>query len=369
MPDNTIPIAYINLHALCDNYVFIQQLVGKSKVAVVIKANAYGLGLKPLANTLNEIGCHDFFVSRPDEAIELRALLPNQDIHIYLLSGAPHDDALYRTLCQHHITIVINNEYEWQFIKQQRQQVNIALHIETGMNRMAIKEHECADIALDAAQQPFINIQYIMSHLAAADTPNAPSNAQQLNKFQQICDEYFSDYPRSLCNSPGVFLGKEYHFDMVRVGYALYGGNPTADNINNPIQQILTLSAPIAQIYHLKKGEGISYNHVFKAPKDMMVACVHIGYADGMPRFDDGNQTIGGYIGDDFCQILGRVTMDLSVLDISHLKTAVKIGDHVQFIGDKLPLHKAYGVDRSFGYQSLTNLSARVKREYLYHDK
>lgn len=191
-----------------------------------------------------------------------------------------------------------------------------------------------------------------MSHLACADEPDTSMNAQQLACFQRMTDGL--DIPRSLAATGGIFLGPDYHFDLTRPGVGLYGGLPFAD-----AAAVARLSLPVVQVRDLMPNEHVGYGCTWTADEPAVIATVSGGYADGLIRAM-GNEAIVFFEGTP-CPVVGRVSMDLITVDITHLgKTpaALDILCPEQSVDD---LAEAAG---TIGYEILTSLGARYRRRY-----
>jgi len=215
----------IDLNALTKNYQKLRDLSPSAICASVVKANAYGLGLEEVSRALSQAGCTHFFVAQPQEAVKLRNHLPQAQIMVLngLYEGA---EDIY---IEQNIIPVLNTADEveaWASYGDKKAKTLPALiHIDTGMNRLGLSVEEGKALLGNDGLTSKIDILYLMSHLACADTADNEHNAAQLNAFQSIL-AHRPDARASLANSGGMFLGADYHFDMTRPGFALYGGRP-----------------------------------------------------------------------------------------------------------------------------------------------
>ena len=164
----------------------------------------------------------------------------------------------------------------------------------------------------------------------------------------------------SLAASGGIFLGKDYHFDMVRPGIALYGGKLF---FNKQLRNVVSLVSPIIQINHLKKGETAGYNQSYKAKRNIVTATIPLGYADGV-KIKISNI---GYVFYKNIRLpmIGRISMDLMIIDISKVKNKIKIGDHLEVFGKNLNLDGFARVSETSPYDIITSVSERCERVYL----
>lgn len=352
----------IDLDSLAANHATLRRQAGGAVVAGVVKANAYGLGLEPVARTLWREGCRSFFVAMPSEGVALRAFLPEAEI--FVLSGLFGEAAL--RLCRNAGLVPVlasGNEVE----AARGLDMPFGLHVDTGMNRQGLA---AADLrpAAEALGMPTL----VMSHLACADDPVHPMNALQLRRFTEATAS-FSGVRRSLANSGGTFLGSDYAFDMVRPGIALYGGAPTSV-ADNPMQAVATAEARIVQLRRLALGDTVSYGATFTAQRDMLIAIATVGYADGyhragsgsgVPLRDGGGPGAQGYLDGVKVPVVGRITMDLTMFDVTGLPGTVHVGDWIELFGPNLPVDDAARGAGTISYELLTSLGARLVRRYV----
>src|SRR5450755_2566515 len=275
----------VDLDAIVANWRKLEKTAVPAECAGVIKADAYGCGLDPVARVLAGAGCKTFFVATLDEARATRASVPPATI--YVLDGFFQNcgDA-FAKIDAKPVIGDLNELAEWDvFCRRSGWAGGAAIHIDTGMNRLGLTIAEAQGII------PRINagdhgITLVMSHLACAESLNHPLNAKQLATFREIAS-LFSGVPASLSNSSGVFLGGPFQFDMVRPGAALYGVNPTPE-ADNPMQPVVELKARIAQVRNVEKGETVGYGGTWTARRPTRLAIVSAGYADGYFRAAGG---------------------------------------------------------------------------------
>ncbi|WP_031235984.1 alanine racemase [Asticcacaulis sp. AC402] len=339
----------IDMAALSHNYAALKRAAGPAEVAPVVKADAYGLGMAAVAPHLARHGARTFFVARLAEALTLRTLVGNDPV-IYVLDGLTDPPAF----AAQRLRPVINTRVQYQLWLQGSANVVAALHIDTGMNRLGIRPDEVAALP-DAGEH---KLALVISHLACGDEPNHPLNAQQLRDFRASTAR-FPGVARSLANSPGIYLGPDYAFDLVRPGICLYGGGPFG--IPHPdIQPVAHLSGRILQLRELKAGESVGYGATFVAKRDMTLATVGLGYADGLLRSfaPSGFVTIKG----ERRPLAGRVSMDVFTVDVTGLH--VSDSTWVEILGSSQNLDDVATAAGTIGYEILTRLGARVPRHY-----
>lgn len=345
-------ILTIDLAAIADNYARIKSLVlAPCIVSGVVKANAYGLGIEEVAQTLEQAGAEIFFVATLDEGIKLRKLT-NQKIAV--LNGIFH--GCEKEYDAHNLIPVLCSAEEidrWTMNKPCYWQVD------TGMNRLGLRMEEF-DLAFEKAH---IQPSLVMSHLACADEAGHPKNAEQLAGFQEIATRHpLLKY--SLANSSGVFLGADYHFHLVRPGMAIYGLNPTPE-IENPMRPVVALQTRILQIHDAMGGETIGYGASHRVASPRKLATVSLGYADGFHRAGCNQAKL--YWQGHALPVLGRVSMDLIVVDITDLPVSVTppfAGDFLEVIGPHQSADALAADLGTIGYEVLTSLGARSQRIY-----
>ncbi|MBT3361617.1 MAG: alanine racemase, partial [Rhodospirillales bacterium] len=231
-------ILTIDLAALCANWRLLRdRLDGRAECAGVVKADGYGLGAKKVATALYGAGCRVFFVAHLDEALSLRATLPEAEIHVLngLMPGSAPEFAENRLVPVLNDLVAIE---AWRdFCTAQNQAYPADIHIDTGMARLGLPPSEVAVLADQPHWLEGISVVNFMSHLACADEPDHPLNGEQLAHFRAAL-AMLPEGGRSFANSSGIFLGADYHFDLARPGIALYGGNPTPAQ-PNPMAQVV----------------------------------------------------------------------------------------------------------------------------------
>lgn len=359
----------IDLTAIQSNWLNLQARGEGAGVAGVIKANAYGLDASKVGNALYAVGCREFFFASVDEALAARAFL-SSDVIIYVLGGIHPGDE--RLLIESNLTPVlcslsaIDSWAKANIVLGSN--ASSAIKINTGMTRFGldIREFEslCGNVNLLRATNPVL----LMSHLACADEHNHPLNLLQLHSFSnciKLIRPLLPNLRFSLANSSGIFLGAEWHFDLLRPGAALYGINPVPNN-SNPMLPVLRLSLPIVQVRRLDASAAVGYGSSVTLPAGALIAVVAGGYADGLHR------TLGlqpeGCLNGKLMRAVGRMSMDSTMFDISSLDLPSDklVGQQIDVIDAHLSLEYLSRKNASLGYEILTSLGAgRYRREYL----
>ncbi|MCI5060321.1 MAG: alanine racemase [Alphaproteobacteria bacterium] len=366
MTELNAPFLAIDLGAIADNYLLLKKQVGANcAVAGVVKTNAYGLGVQEVAQTLEKFECPQYFVATLDEALTLRSCIPNTPVAVLgaVIKGAEKE------YFNHNITPILNSLRDietWRASASTRnQKLEAIIHFDIGMNRLGLSTDESDILLDDLTLLEGLNITTIMSHFACADEKDHPLTEQQAHKFANIAMLFPRAY-KSLANSSGIFRDRSFHYDMVRPGYALYGGNPTPET-SNPMRPVVTLEAPVLQTRHVKKGQSVGYGttHIFE--QDTQTATIALGYGDGFLR--SGSSKANVYYEGTACPVLGRVSMDLITIDIGHLEQRPQTGDKVEILGHHQSIDDLAHTMDTIGYEILTSLGTRYKRVYRRMDE
>ena len=347
----------IDLTALATNYAQLRRRAATAEVAAVVKANAYGLGMAPVAARLVAEGCRTFFVGTLVEGIELRAL--QSAPRIFVLNELPSDSL--HLFAHHKLLPVLNSLADARTWARQGAGAPAALQIDTGMTRAGLSDQDFRDLHRDSELKTALNLVLVLSHLACADEPSRSMNIEQLERFEhlrQLCP----GTPWSLANSAGIFLGARFHGDLVRPGIALYGGRPFATGAN-PMAEVVRMEGQVLQIRELREPVSVGYGATRRVFSPARIATIGVGYADGYPRalsncgFAARSQQRA--------PLVGRVSMDLLTVDVSApMHTGLVVGDYVDLIGGGAPLEEVAALASTINYELLTSLSRRAQRIY-----
>lgn len=360
-------ILTIDLGALAGNYRDLRERAGTAECAAVVKADAYGLGVAHAAPALWDAGCRTFFVATINEAIHLRALLP--DAVIYVLNGLLAGTA--PLLHKHGLRPVLNsaNEVrEWaRHCDHARTPLPCAIHVDTGMNRLGLSSSEVDEILNIPGLWQTLTLTLVMSHLACADDLGHGKNAAQRARFDAVRAR-LPETPASLANSAGILLGPDYHYDLVRPGIALYGGHPQRQG-ECPFRYVVHLMGRVLQIRFAAEGETVGYGATRTLTRPTRIAVVAAGYADGLFRAlsaGDGEDGLTAYLGPYPAPILGRVSMDLIAVDVTDVPDAyTQRGAWIELLGPNVSAHAMALQAGTIDYEVLTSLGTRATRRYL----
>lgn len=354
----------VDLGAIAANYHFLKQKCASSRVAAVMKADAYGLGAEEIAPVLYAAGCRDYFVAVPDEGAALRPYV-SSDSRIYILNGYyGSQSGLYLS---HDLIPVLGHFAEMQAYKSLAVSENRALpaylNFNIRMNRLGFGEVETDELLQDPGRLDGLDVIGVMSHFASAEDPADPLSEKQYGIFKEI-SAHFPWAEKSLSNSAGIFRNAAYHFDLVRPGMALYGLNPRPGQAN-PMQPVVSLSVPVIRRRLVYKGARVGYNATYQFEKDTQIATLSAGYADGLFRAlsNKGILYYNGYA----CPIRGRVSMDLTTVDLSAVpEDQLPVpGDFMEVIGPHQSADDLAAAAGTIGYEILTALGSRYERRYI----
>jgi alanine racemase len=309
-----------------------------------IKANAYGLGARETLDALYDAGCRDFFVAIWAEAVELGQVPEGASLAV-LHGIGPDDVEVALTLDARPVLNTVEQVARWKDVAPERA---CDVMVDTGMNRLGLRPDEVS--ALDG-----LSIETLHSHLACADEDSA-LNAKQLQRFRDVV----ASVPAkrySLANSAGIYLGRDYSFDLVRPGLALYGGVPRPE-AEGEIRQVAHVEAQVVQRRTIRAGESCGYGATFVAGDDTDAAILNIGYADGYLRGFSSKGTV--FAGEFALPVIGRVSMDLIAVGCDAAPD-LREGEWVE-IDYVLPTAaKASGLSQ---YELLTSLGSRFERRW-----
>lgn len=359
------PQLSIDTTAVVANWQTLRKHFTGAETAAVVKADAYGLGMAQIAPALAKAGCDTFFVATLTEAIALRALLT--DVRILVFHGVQHGEEF--AFRQHRLIPVLNSLDQirrWKPVAKEHTHATSALHVDTGMGRMGLQPEDFeAAMKADPELLRDCRVGLMMSHLACAPGHEHPMNGEQLNWFKHSLN-YAEGIPASLCNSGGIYLHKNYHFDLARPGCSLYGIAPQA-GVANPMKQVVTWEAPILMTRTLEREQTVGYGATETMPKGTRLATVASGYADGYIRAASNHGAVA-YLGDHQVPLVGRVTMDMLTFNVTDVpESAVHEGAALTLLGDKdgIRVDDVAGYAQTIGYELLCGLGNRLSRTYI----
>lgn len=358
--DRAGAILSIDLDAVVENWHRLSARLAPAPCAAVVKADGYGLGAAAVGRALHAAGCTRFFVAQLDEALTLRAAVPEPEI--FCLGGLPaRTEAEF---VHHRITPVLNDLGEvdaWAALCRARDTALLAaVHIDTGMSRLGLPPAQVDELAADPTRLNGITLALWMSHLACAEADVA-MNGEQLARMKDAVAR-LPKAPVSFANSSGIFLGRDYHFDLGRPGLALYGANPTPGK-PNPMLPTVRLDARVLQVRSVDLGMTVGYGATHRMTRAGRIATIGVGYADGYFRSLAGRGHV--FVDGVPAPVVGRISMDLITVDVSGLpEGAVGPGNLVELIGPNRPVDTVADEAGTIGYEILTSLGRRYHRVY-----
>lgn len=356
-------VLIIDLDAVAHNYRTIcSQLKKGTLCAAVVKANAYGMGVKEVSLRLYQEGCRHFFVAHLSEAIELKSFV-EPDASIYILNGLRRGDE--EVYAHYNLIPVLGDPLQihlWNtFCQNKGKSLKAVLHFDTGFTRTGLSE--AAAEALGLLQVSHMEIVCIMSHLACTYQATHPMNETQRIIFHEITKR-FPFALASFSTSGALTLNHSYHFDMVRAGLLLTGCRSAIPHGEYTLKTAIKAYAQVLQINDIPQGASIGYDATFIAQRASRIATIGVGYADGYLRSlsNRGEVYFEGYK----LPVVGRVSMDLTTIDITDLPpNKLGLWNWVELFGDNLWSNKVAEKAGTISQEFFTGLGSRFERFYL----
>jgi alanine racemase len=362
-PEHAGAILTVDLGAIAANWRLLRDRLGGAECGAVVKADAYGLGLAPVAQALWRAGCRTYFVALAEEGRALRAVLPEADI--FVMHGiAPDEEA---ELVAARLIPVLNTTDEiarWARHAHRRGAAPLAaaIMIDTGMSRLGLEPDEVRSLAARPDALDGVALACVMSHLVSAEERGNPLTAQQLRDFQALRGA-FPPARASICNSSAAFLGPEYALDLARPGAAIFGLAPIAGE-PNPMAPVVTLAGRILQVRQIDSPRTVGYGATHRATAPTRIATVSVGYADGYLRSLSGRTS--GMLGGRRVSLVGRVSMDLITFDVTGVpERFARAGERIELIGATHTPDDLAAEAGTIGYEILTALGRRYHRDYI----
>jgi alanine racemase len=357
----------INLAAIENNVKLIQDMT-KVQVMAVVKANAYGHGVIPVAEAALRGGASCLGVARIEEAVELRE--GGLNCPILILGYTPSEK--YLSAIDHGISITVWSSGQLKAISSNAQEVelraNVHLKVDTGMNRLGVHPQEVLDLAEQINLDPWLIFEGIFTHFARADELDLTSSKDQERVFKETLESLkkLGIKPAYVhaANSAATISQPGSYFSMVRPGIAIYGLHPSnLCQLPDRFQTALSWKTTLSQVKTLPPGRGVSYGHEYVTQREERIGTVPVGYADGFRRVSGSKVLIGGK----YVPVVGRVCMDQILVQLDEIPTA-KEGDEVVIIGaQKGKVITAEQVAELWGtinYEVVCGIGARVPRVY-----
>jgi len=376
LPDVRPTRAVIDLGALCENVALVQRAVGGAGVCAVVKADAYGHGAVPVARALEASGaCAALAVSLVEEGVALR----DAGLALPILVMGPAQAGGHAELVARELTPVVSDPGALDDLaavgRRRGRAVPIHLKVDTGMGRLGIPWAELGPLVSRVLASGALDLDGICTHFASADLPDLAAAASvtgdQLDCFDRalVAARAAGAAPRLLhaANSAAAFRFPAARFDMVRPGIAIYGNGPVAPPVQvGSLRQVMQLESEVAQIRDIATGQAVSYGGLWRAERPSRIAVVPVGYADGFPRRLTGSAD--ALVGGHRCPVVGAISMDMTLVDITGLAHDARVGDAVVLLGAQgdQSISAAELAERAglTEYEITCGISRRVPRTY-----
>ena len=337
----------IDLNAVVANWQALNALsASEVETAAVVKANGYGLGAGPVEGALAQASARSFFVALAEEGVAVRKAVGNGPA-IYVFSGLMTTDI--PLIRDYNLIPLLNSAKQLVKFRMGLPDTPYGVQIDTGMSRLGMPLAEFIMV-----RDKIAKADLIISHLACADEPDHIQNKQQLQHFNEMTRGL--SMRRSLSATGGILLGPDYHFDLVRPGVGLFGGEPFRN-----ATPVVTVSIPVIQTRDIAAGGSVGYGAAWVAKRPSKIATLAAGYADGLIRAM-GNGGLTVWAGNVPCPVIGRVSMDLLTVDVTDLE---RVPDHMQIINSHQTIDVVAKAANTIGYEMLTSLGQRYKRDYV----
>lgn len=347
-------LAFIDLDAVRANFALACALSPDARNIAVVKANAYGHGMRQVAEALADVA-PALAVATIDEALELRvAGLRNE---LLVLEGAFDAEACAAARA-HELTLMVHTREQVERVAEAH--LAVWVKVDTGMHRLGIAPDEVAAVVGQLAAQG-ADVRVICTHLACADELDNTTTRRQLERFRDCTADL--GVPLSIANSAGILGWPDSHADWNRPGYMLYGASPFATDVAAaaPLRPAMALVSEIIAVRDMPAGASVGYGGRWRAERPSRIATVAAGYADGYPRHAPNGTQV--YVNGRVAPLVGTVSMDMITIDVTQ-HDAVAVGDPVELWGRNVSVNEVAARAGTIGYELLTSVSARVPRIY-----
>jgi alanine racemase len=361
--------AFLHLDRLTHNLRLLRELVGDKALWPVLKGDAYGHGASLVASHLTQLGYHTFCVADLEEAAGLVDAGIDATLIIMSATVPEHSEGLVAFGCEPVVCTLEMVESLAHAAERLGRRVSVHLKVDTGMGRIGIRPDQVGVFLERCRRFPALRVRGLMSHFASADEADKRFAQQQLAEFRRVITATADDHVpvRHMANSAAVFDLPESNFDAVRPGIALYGLQPSAD-VQNPrvrdLQPVLEWKTRVVFLKEVPSGVGLSYGHAFYTQRRSLIATVPVGYADGLRR--NLSNRFDVLVHGVRCPQVGRITMDMSLIDVTALRGQVALGDEVVLIGrqgsEEITADELAATLGTINYEIVSGISHRVPR-------
>lgn len=355
---NRHPRAIIDLQALRHNYRYLKQVAGDSRLIAVVKADAYGHGAIEVATALAD-DADAFAVASVNEALSLR----NAGISKKILAlGGFTSETELRVCIENRLDPVLHHQFHLDCLQADPdlRDMEVWIKIDSGMGRLGFSRERVRSIIAFLSGLDTLGSLRLMTHLANADNMESDFTVSQLAAIRPL---ELDDYEWGIANSAGILGWPAVHDVWVRAGIALYGADPMSDRkvSKRELRPVMTMKSIVLAANRHRSGDMIGYGNTYTCEHDMMIAVIATGYADGYPRHKCGAAQV--MIHGELCDLVGRVSMDMITVDVSHLQN-VRVGDDVILFGASPDVNDLADCSQTIAYEILCNVGAHARREY-----
>ena len=360
--------AYIHLNHLTDNLRLLQALVGKTAIWPVLKANGYGHDALIVASHLVRLDCKTLCVADVQEAAALADAGVSATFVVLSATLPQHSEALVAYDCEPVVCTMEMIEALDGSAQKARKRLSVHLKVDTGMGRLGIRPEEAIAFLHRCRDFPWLKVRGLMSHFPRADEPDKSYSLEQLGRFHQVAEaaKGYGIEIHHMANSAAIFDLPQSHFDAVRPGISLYGLSPAtmANRRASELKPVLEWKSQIIFLKEVPSGAGLSYGHAFHTQKRSLIATVPIGYGDGLAR--NLSNRLEVLVRGVRCPQVGRITMDMSLIDVTALRGQVELGDEVVVIGrqgnERITADELAVKLGTINYEIVTCIAHRVPR-------
>lgn len=369
-PDtNRLTKVFLHLDRLSYNMHLLQQQVGDRPLWPCIKADAYGHGAEIVGRHLKQLGYDTFGVADVGEAVALLDSGIDATFIVFSATLPEHSEALVTYDCEPAICTLEMAEALARDAEKLGKRVSIHLKVDTGMGRIGIHPDQVNEFLEQCHAYPALRVRGIMSHFPRADEADKTFSCQQIETFKRVVEMAKSHAVevRHMANSAAILDLPDSYFDAARPGIAIYGLRPSWE-IDNPrvndLRPVLEWKSRITFLKEVPAGTGLSYGHTFETESPSLIATVPVGYGDGLSRNLSNN--IDFLVGGIRCPQVGRITMDMSLIDVTALRGQVELADEVVIIGvqgeEEITADELADKLGTINYEIVTCIAHRVPR-------
>lgn len=347
----------VDLDAIERNFAFARRRFGGRTLGAALKADAYGLGLEPVARRLARAGCDTYWVADHLEGMSLRRLLPEAQIFVlHGLAGA--SPALFRA---HRLVPVLASLPDVRACLADDQKMDVAIQLDCGLTRLGLLDDE---VATAAAEPAFgrLRLAALITQLIHFAEPGSSANLRQLERFRRLAAA-LGPAPLSIATSACLDLDQRFHLDIARIGGALFGLQAATDG-HQPIEIAYRVTAPVLRVAAPGSGVGVGYGETYRTRGQERIATIGAGYADGVPSGIAGR----GFViaAGASAPFVGRVSMTLSTVSLAALGPEdIAAGAEVELAGPALPVEALGRLVGASGASILTGFGRGVRHRHL----